>query len=276
MLAYWCAFGSNYIGGTGSSQSDMAWRLPMIIQGIPAVVLCIGLFFMPFSPRLLVNKGKDAEALSTLAYLRNLPEDHYLVQVEYLEIKADAEFEKEIFDKRFPELSKSVSGSVWRREFAQYSNIFRSRDNFKRVALASLVMFFQQWTGIDSSKLSVVPGFQTHTDCSSHLLRSNHIPISRSHRKHNFPSCLRSGRCHQRRYHNPSNLHDRPRRSQAPHDGRLRRNVHLRSHHWRPRRNMRSRLDHSRGSRLGSRRFRLAIHCQLRLLMGTRIMDPHR
>jgi hypothetical protein len=124
----------------------------MIIQGIPAVVLCIGLFFMPFSPRLLVNKGKEQEALKTLSYLRNLPEDHYLVQVEFLEIKADAEFERAIFDKRFPELSKAAGNSVWRREFAQYSNIFRSKDNFKRVALASVVMFMQQWTGIDSSK----------------------------------------------------------------------------------------------------------------------------
>jgi hypothetical protein len=124
----------------------------MIIQGIPAVVLCIGLFFMPFSPRLLVNKGKEQEALKTLSYLRNLPEDHYLVQVEFLEIKADAEFERAIFDKRFPELSKVAGNSVWRREFAQYSNIFRSKDNFKRVALASVVMFMQQWTGIDSSK----------------------------------------------------------------------------------------------------------------------------
>jgi hypothetical protein len=125
----------------------------MIIQGVPAVILCIGLIFMPFSPRLLVNKGKDQEALKTLAYLRNLPEDNYLIQVEFLEIKADAEFEKEIFERRFPSLSASAGDSVWRREFAQYSNIFRSKDSFKRVAIASLVMFFQQWTGIDSSKL---------------------------------------------------------------------------------------------------------------------------
>lgn len=145
-------YGSNYIGGAGKGQSNFAWRLPMIIQGIPAIVLCVGLFFMPFSPRLLVNKGKEKEALKTLSYLRNLPEDHFLVQVELLEIKADVEFERAIFDRRFPELSKAVGDSVWRREFAQYSNIFRSRDNFKRVVLGSLVMFFQQWTGIDSSK----------------------------------------------------------------------------------------------------------------------------
>jgi hypothetical protein len=136
----------------------MAWRLPMIIQGVPAVILCVGLFFMPFSPRLLVNKGRDEEALKTLSYLRDLPEDHYLVQVEFLEIKADATFEKEYFDKKFPSLSAAAGNSVWRREFAQYSNIFRSKDNFKRVALASLVMFFQQWTGIDSSKWFIYIG----------------------------------------------------------------------------------------------------------------------
>ena len=99
-----------------------------------------------------MNKGKEGESLKTLAYLRNLPEDHYLVQVEFLEIKADAEFEKAIFEKRFPQLSSAAGDSVWRREFAQYSNVFRTKDAFKRVAIASLVMFFQQWTGIDSSK----------------------------------------------------------------------------------------------------------------------------
>ena len=106
---------------------------------------------MPFSPRLLVNKGRDEKALKTLSYLRNLPEEHYLVQVEYLEIKADAEFEKSTFDKKFPNLTAGGNQNVWRREFAQYTNVFRTKDAFKRVAIASLVMFFQQLTGIDSS-----------------------------------------------------------------------------------------------------------------------------
>jgi Sugar (and other) transporter len=124
----------------------------MIIQGIPAVILCIGIFWMPFSPRLLMNKGRDEAALKTLSYLRNLPENHHLIQVEYLEIKADVEFEKAIFAARFPQLSSKVGKSIWRREIAQYSNIFRTMDSFKRVGIASLVMFFQQWTGIDASE----------------------------------------------------------------------------------------------------------------------------
>lgn len=38
------------------------------------------------------------------------------------------------------------------REVAGYITLFRSRDNIKRVWTAWLVMFWQQWTGIDSSR----------------------------------------------------------------------------------------------------------------------------
>ncbi|KAK7712152.1 hypothetical protein SLS57_007828 [Botryosphaeria dothidea] len=147
MLAYWVAYGSNYIGGTGEGQSNFAWRLPMLIQGVPAVCLAVGILFMPFSPRLLASKGRDEEAVRTISYLRNLPEDDFLVRAEFLEIKADVEFEKRTFDRQFPTFS---ANSIWRREFAQYSGLIRNKDAFKRVSLASLVMFFQQWTGIDS------------------------------------------------------------------------------------------------------------------------------
>jgi hypothetical protein len=46
--------------------------------------------FIPFPPRWLTHHGRDAEALQVLASLRNLPEDHELVQLEYLEIKAES------------------------------------------------------------------------------------------------------------------------------------------------------------------------------------------
>jgi MFS family permease len=149
MIAYWIGYGSNYIGGTGAEQSDMAWRLPTIIQGIPAIVLAIGvLVFLPFSPRLLMNKGREEEALTVLADLRGLPTDHELVQIEFLEIKSEVLFERRVFADRFPNLAEEKS--VWRREYAQYTNIFRSKDNFKRVFIGVMLMFFVQWSGIDA------------------------------------------------------------------------------------------------------------------------------
>lgn len=106
---------------------------------------------MPFSPRWLVKKGRVEEARKTLAWLRKLPIDDALVQVEFLEIQAEALFEQRAFAKAFPDLAAKEKQNVLFRELAQYVNCVRTKDNFKRVATAWLVMFFQQWSGIDSS-----------------------------------------------------------------------------------------------------------------------------
>ncbi|CAI6338046.1 unnamed protein product [Periconia digitata] len=150
MLSFWIGYGSNFIGGIGEGQSNLAWMLPSIVQGIPAAILAIGIWWLPFSPRWLVKKGRDEEALKTLASLRKLPTDHEFVQSEYKEIKAEALFEQRNFAKHFPNLAAKESGSLLAREFAQYYQIVRTWDNFKRVSTAWLVMFFQQWSGIDA------------------------------------------------------------------------------------------------------------------------------
>lgn len=147
MFAYWIGYGTNYIGGNGDSQHELAWRLPLIIQGIPAVILAVGVWFLPFSPRLLVNHGRDEEAVQTLSRLRRMPSDDPLIQIEYLEIKAESEFENRAFEKRFPQLALQARGNRLLRELAQYVNIFRSKDSIKRVAIGGTVMFFQQWSG---------------------------------------------------------------------------------------------------------------------------------
>ena len=76
--------GTNYIGGTGEDQHEAAWRIPLGLQLIPAVILGIGILFMPFSPRWLVNQGRDEEALTVLSQARNLPPDSELVRIEFL------------------------------------------------------------------------------------------------------------------------------------------------------------------------------------------------
>ncbi|KAK2016158.1 quinate permease [Colletotrichum eremochloae] len=150
MLSFWVGYGSNYIGGIGAGQLNLAWRLPSYIQGIPAILLALGIWWLPFSPRWLVKQGRDEEAVKTIAYLRKLPEDSDLVQVEFKEIKAEALFEQRAFQKAFPQLAEKEKTSVWMREVAQYWRIVREWSHFKRVATAWLIMFWQQWSGIDA------------------------------------------------------------------------------------------------------------------------------
>jgi MFS family permease len=79
MISFWIDYGTNYIGGTGPSQHEAAWLLPICLQLSPAAVLFGGMIFMPFSPRWLVHHNREEEARKVLASLRNLPPDHELV-----------------------------------------------------------------------------------------------------------------------------------------------------------------------------------------------------
>jgi MFS family permease len=79
MISFWIDYGTNYIGGSGDSQHEAAWLLPICLQLFPAAVLFGGMIFMPFSPRWLVHHNREEEARKVLASLRNLPPDHELV-----------------------------------------------------------------------------------------------------------------------------------------------------------------------------------------------------
>lgn len=84
MVSFWIDYGTNFIGGSGSTQHEAAWRIPLALQLVPAFILGAGILFMPFSPRWLVNQGRDDEALQVLSRARNLPPDDDLVQIEFL------------------------------------------------------------------------------------------------------------------------------------------------------------------------------------------------
>lgn len=114
MISFWIDYGTNYIGGVGETQSEAAWRLPIALQLVPALILGFGILFMPFSPRWLVNNGREEEALAVLSRARGLPPNSDLVQIEFLYVPSSHSV-RCIIDKVFAEKSRPNTCSRRRR-----------------------------------------------------------------------------------------------------------------------------------------------------------------
>ncbi|KAJ3546736.1 hypothetical protein NMY22_g1937 [Coprinellus aureogranulatus] len=154
-VAFWMRippsdFGCNYIGGTEEGQTEAAWRIPMALQLLPAIVLAIGILFVPESPRWLISLGREEHARQALVSLRQKPEDSREVQMEYLEILGQHKFQEELAELEKDPNAKTTGFSVaLQNSWAQWSYLFRSPANRKRVLVGVAMMFFQQWNGMN-------------------------------------------------------------------------------------------------------------------------------
>ena len=108
------------------------------------------MIFMPFSPRWLVHHGREDEARKVLSNLRGLSPDHELVELEFLEIKAQSLFEKRTVAEHFPHLREQTKWNIFKLQFVAIKSLFQTRSMFKRVVVATVTMFFQQWSGINA------------------------------------------------------------------------------------------------------------------------------
>jgi MFS family permease len=107
LVAFWIQYGSSFIDG------QAAWRLPMGLQMVATVTLHITMYFLPESPRLLIAKDRQEEALRVLAKLhaRGDADDLY-VQAELKEIIAKINFKKRHLAPSYFQL---LFGMEWRR-----------------------------------------------------------------------------------------------------------------------------------------------------------------
>jgi hypothetical protein len=120
------------------------------VQILSALGLMVGVWLCPETPRHLMNIGKAEKALEVVAYVRKRDINDELVQIEYLEIKAEAMFDTEILARRYPQLVGRGGISGIKIELYQMSTLVSDWSIFKRTAAGCLTMFFQQWTGIDA------------------------------------------------------------------------------------------------------------------------------
>ncbi|KAH9939461.1 general substrate transporter [Amylocystis lapponica] len=124
IVASWTTFGTQHIA------NEWSWRIPSLLQGLPSMFQFAFVLFAPESPRWLMSKGRDAEALKTLAYYHaDSDEQDPLVQYEFQEIKAALEL-----DRRE---SKNVG----------WKSLFATKGNRKRMMLIIAIAWFSQWSG---------------------------------------------------------------------------------------------------------------------------------
>ncbi|MBL5828059.1 sugar porter family MFS transporter [Serratia sp. T13T92] len=111
-----------YLSDTAFSYSG-SWRWMLGIITLPALLLFVGVFFLPRSPRWLASRGRDAEARKVLEMLRDTTE----------QAKAELDEIRE---------SLKIKQSGWA--------LFKDNKNFRRaVYLGVLLQVMQQFTGMN-------------------------------------------------------------------------------------------------------------------------------
>ncbi|CAE6456938.1 unnamed protein product [Rhizoctonia solani] len=135
MVSYWIDFGFFFL-----KNSSAQWRAPVALQIVFALVMIVGVEFLPDSPRWLVNQGRHAEALAVISALEDKPHDHPDVQRTFLAIREAALAEHTLSEKGKPQKSKFNLGELLHGGRQQ---------NFRRATLGVVIQAFQQITGIN-------------------------------------------------------------------------------------------------------------------------------
>ena len=125
---------------TKGDNNTGAYRIPIGIQFLWAIILGGGLLFLPDSPRYFVKKGNLEAATDALSRLRGQPRDSEYVSVELAEIVANEEYERQLIPS-----SGYLSG--WMNCFT--GGLKEQKSNLRRTILGTSLQMMQQWTGVN-------------------------------------------------------------------------------------------------------------------------------
>lgn len=124
IIAGWSTYGTFRI------MSTWAWRIPSVLQALAPTIQLVFIWFIPESPRWLVDHGRDEDAIHVIRkHHCGGDSDDPLIEFEYQEIKEALRLEKE---------AKASS---------TYISLFQGKGNLKRMRVIIAIAFFSQWSG---------------------------------------------------------------------------------------------------------------------------------
>lgn len=132
---------ANWVGYAGSFASgDAQWRIPLAMQLPVPIILMVGIFFIPFSPRWLVQQDRTDDAREVLTKLHGGENSGSLADQELVQIRAQINLERQ------------QGNLTWTAALAKMF----SRKYVRRTATAAFIISMGQLSGS-----SVVQNFQT-------------------------------------------------------------------------------------------------------------------
>ncbi|KAF7561681.1 hypothetical protein G7046_g2468 [Stylonectria norvegica] len=116
--------------GTASINNNWSWRSITFIQAVPSLIQLCGIWWIPESPRFLVNKDKSEEALAVLAKHHGGGDaNNATVQFQYREIKETIRFERTA------------------KRATSYMDFLRTKGNRWRLAIIISLGIISQYSG---------------------------------------------------------------------------------------------------------------------------------
>lgn len=133
MLAYFTTYGAAV---NISASSTNRWVVPTTLHIMFAGLILILSFFNTESPRYLIKKGKDDQAIKVLARIRGLPADHAFVVAEIKEIQT--------------QLAEEMEATMGQGFLGVVKEMFLMPNNLYRIYLGLTTQLFSQWSGANS------------------------------------------------------------------------------------------------------------------------------